>query len=61
MTQKHGGGATGVAVSDSPTGPFHDALGHRLVTTGWGDIAPTVYIDDDGTPWLAWATEIATS
>jgi hypothetical protein len=54
VTQKHGGGAIGVAVADSPTGPFHDALGHLLVTTGWGDIDPTVFIDDDGQAYLYW-------
>jgi len=54
MIQKNGGGAIGVAVADSPTGPFHDALGHRLVVTGWGDIDPTVYIDDDGQAYLYW-------
>ncbi len=54
MIQKKGGGAVGVAVSDSPTGPFHDALGHLLVTTGKGDIDPTVFIDDDGQAYLYW-------
>jgi arabinoxylan arabinofuranohydrolase len=54
MNQKNGGMAVGVAVSDSPTGPFKDALGHLLVTTGWGDIDPTVYIDDDGQAYLYW-------
>jgi arabinoxylan arabinofuranohydrolase len=54
VTQKSGGGAIGVAVSDSPTGPFHDALGHPLVKTGLGDIDPTVYIDDDGQAYLYW-------
>lgn len=46
--------AIGVAVSDHPTGPFKDALGHLLVTTGWGDIDPTVFIDDDGQAYLYW-------
>jgi beta-xylosidase len=54
----HNGKAIGVAVSDSPTGPFVDARGSALVTTpspnGWDDIDPTVFIDDDGTAWLAW-------
>ena len=54
MTQKAGGGSIGVAVSDSPTGPFHDALGHPLVKTGLGDIDPTVYIDGDGQAYLYW-------
>ncbi|OXM87036.1 family 43 glycosylhydrolase [Paenibacillus rigui] len=44
----------GVAVSDSPTGPFADALGRPLVASDWGDIDPTVYIDDDGQAYLYW-------
>lgn len=54
MIQTNGIGAIGVAVADSPTGPFHDALGHLLVTTGKGDIDPTVFIDDDGQAYLYW-------
>lgn len=46
--------AIGVAVSDSPTGPFKDALGHPLAETGTGDIDPTVFIDDDGQAYLYW-------
>lgn len=47
--------SVGVAVSDSPTGPFKDALGKPLVTTGtWSNIDPTVYIDDDGQAYLYW-------
>lgn len=57
------GKAIGVAVSDSPTGPFADAIGRPLVSDDmtsngergwWNDIDPTVLIDDDGTPWLCW-------
>ena len=45
----------GVAVSDSPTGPFHDPIGKPLVYTGdMGDIDPTVFIDDDGQAYLYW-------
>jgi arabinoxylan arabinofuranohydrolase len=45
----------GVAVSDSPTGPFKDALGKPLITTGsWSNIDPTVHIDDDGQAYLYW-------
>lgn len=54
INQKEAGMAVGVAVSDSPTGPFKDALGHPLVETGTGDIDPTVYIDDDGQAYLYW-------
>lgn len=44
----------GVAVSDSPTGPFKDALGHPLVDGGWGNIDPTAFIDSDGQAYLYW-------
>lgn len=53
-----------VAVSDSPTGPFRPARsdGTPLITDDMtpdshrtnADIDPTVLIDDDGTPWMAW-------
>lgn len=56
------GKAIGVAVSDSPTGPFKDARGTALITNdmttkakiSWDDIDPTVYIDDDGQAYLFW-------
>jgi len=57
----HGGKAIGVAVSDSPTGPFTDARGSALVSddmtpslSPWDDIDPTILQDDDGTAWLCW-------
>jgi len=53
IKKKDGGMAVGVAKSDSPTGPFQDALGHPLVETGTGDIDPTVYIDH-GQAYLYW-------
>ncbi len=55
------GKAIGVAVSDSPTGPFKDARGSALITNdmtteytkiSWDDIDPTVIIDDDGQAYL---------
>ena len=49
------GMAIGVAVSDSPTGPFKDAIGKPLFENGsWDHIDPTVMIDDDGQAWLMW-------
>ena len=57
------GKAIGVAVADNPTGPFKDARGTALVTNDmttdqtnidWDDIDPTVFIDDDGQPYLFW-------
>jgi len=60
-----GGKAIGVAVSDSPTGPFKDARGSAIVVndmtkaTGisWDDIDPTVWIDDDGQAYLFWGNQ----
>ena len=57
-----GGKAIGVAVADTPYGPFTDARGTALVTndmttaTGisWDDIDPTVFIDDDDQAYLFW-------
>ena len=58
---QYSGRAIGVAVSDKPEGPFKDAIGKPLVwdsmtpgPVGWDDMDPTIFIDDDGTPWLAW-------
>lgn len=55
--------AIGVAVGDTPTGPFTDAIGQPLVTDDmtsngprgwWNDIDPTALIDDNGQAWLCW-------
>lgn len=69
VTVEHGsihGKAIGVAVSDSPTGPFKDALGKALITNdmtnqtkiSWDDIDPTVWIDDDGQAYLFWGNTV---
>lgn len=47
-----GGRAIGVAVADSPTGPFKDAIGKPLCGPNWLYIDPTVMIDDDGQAYL---------
>jgi beta-xylosidase len=44
--------AIGVGVSESPTGPFRDALGRPLVENG--EIDPAAFIDDDGQAYLYW-------
>jgi beta-xylosidase len=47
--------SVGVATSDSPAGPFTDALGEPLVAKdqfGHQSIDPYAFIDDDGTPYL---------
>lgn len=48
--------ALAVAVADDPQGPYRDAIGKPLAT-GWGFIDPTVFIDDDGTPYLFWGNK----
>ena len=59
------GFAIGVAVADSPTGPFKDARGSALITNdmttdvsiAWDDIDPAVFIDDDGQAYLFWGNQ----
>jgi len=57
----NGGANIGVAVSDSPTGPFKDPLGKPLITHSTPGVQPArnmwlfdpaVFIDDDGTAYL---------
>ncbi len=64
---EHPGKGIGVAVSDSPTGPFKDAIGKALITNDmtteytditWDDIDPTVFIDDDGQAYLYWGNTV---
>ncbi len=62
------GVAVGLAVSDSPTGPFKDTLGKPLVagsrmtgcnaTHSWRGLDPTVFIDDDGQAYLYWGNNV---
>ncbi|MDP4269812.1 MAG: glycoside hydrolase family 43 protein [Bacteroidota bacterium] len=59
--KEKGGKAIGVAVSDSPTGPFVDAKGSAIITTDmtpnqgdFDDIDPTVFVDDDGQSYMYW-------
>jgi hypothetical protein len=57
-TAKH----LGVAVSDSPTGPFRDALGTPLVRAGaypGQAIDPMVFTDDNGQSYLYWGNGAA--
>ncbi|MFV8379918.1 glycoside hydrolase family 43 protein [Flavobacterium sp. LB3R33] len=69
VTVEHGtipGKSIGVAVSDSPTGPFKDALGKAIITNdmttktsiSWDDIDPTVMVDDDGQAYLFWGNTV---
>jgi len=48
------GSKIGVLVGTSPTGPFSDPLGKALISTGSGNIDPTVFTDADGQAYLYW-------
>ncbi len=50
VRSSNGAQHSGVAVSDSPTGPFTDPIGRPLVSNA--EIDPTVYIDTDGQAYL---------
>lgn len=54
LTSRTEGGSIGVAVGDTPYGPFYDPIGKPLVRGGEGDIDPSVFIDDDGQAYLYW-------
>jgi len=53
---RNGHAVIGVAVADSPTGPFTDPIGKPLIFNPGSndDIDPTVWIDDDGQAYLYW-------
>ena len=52
----------GVAVADSPYGPFKDAIGKPLLTNAncpgtdhsWACIDPAIYQDEEGNAWIYW-------
>ncbi|KAH8798047.1 glycosyl hydrolase [Flagelloscypha sp. PMI_526] len=52
VRRSNGSMAIGVAVSNSITGPYTDALGKPLVENN--EIDPTVFIDTDGQAYLYW-------
>jgi arabinoxylan arabinofuranohydrolase len=62
------GVSIGVAVSNSPIGPYKDTLGKPLIaasqmtgcnaTHSWRGLDPTVIIDDDGQAYLYWGNNV---
>ena len=60
------GSSIGVAVGDTPTVLFKDALGRALVTNdmttyakhSWDDLDPSVFVDKDGQAWLYWGNGV---
>jgi len=59
-----GGDRIGVAVADTPSGPFADAIGDALIdkardaNAGAEPIDPAVLIDDDGQAYLTFGTRV---
>ncbi|WP_269235971.1 glycoside hydrolase family 43 protein [Flavobacterium flavigenum] len=54
ITDRQGKNGIGVAVANSPYGPFTDPLGKPLIQNSNADIDPTVFIDDDNQAYLLW-------
>ncbi len=60
------GFSIGVAVSDSPIGPFVDARGSALITNDmttqtsitWDDIDPAVFVDPSGQAYIYWGNTV---
>ena len=56
--------AIGVAVAETPTGPFMDARGSALITNqfttspGSDNFDPTVLVDDDGQAYIFWGKKV---
>lgn len=58
ITSREGRNGIGVAVADSPYGPFRDPLGKPLISNSQDDIDPSVFIDDDGQAYLFWGNPV---
>lgn len=58
ITDRQGKNGIGVAVADSPYGPFIDPLGKPLISNSNADIDPTVFMDDDGQAYLFWGNPV---
>ncbi|WP_206484430.1 glycoside hydrolase family 43 protein [Thalassotalea sp. G2M2-11] len=60
------GFAIGVAVADSPTGPFKDARGSALLTNdmttqspiNWDDIDPAIFIEENGDAYMFFGNSV---
>lgn len=66
MNKNVRGVSIGVAVADSPYGPYKDALGKALITNdmttdakhSYDDLDPTVFIDDNSQAYLYWGNGV---
>jgi len=56
--------AIGVAMAETPTGPFTDARGSALITNqfsllpGSDNFDPTILLDDDGSAYIFWGKKV---
>ena len=58
ITDRQGKNGIGVAVGNSPYGPFIDPLGKPLISNTSADIDPTIFIDDDGQAYMFWGNPV---
>ena len=58
ITARNGRNGIGVAVADSPYGPFRDPLDEPLISKSMADIDPAVFIDEDGQAYLHWGNPV---
>ncbi|MDN3670404.1 glycoside hydrolase family 43 protein [Echinicola jeungdonensis] len=58
ITDRNNKNGIGVALADSPYGPFIDPLGKPLISNSMADIDPTVFVDDDGQAYLMWGNPV---
>ena len=58
ITDRQGKNGIGVAVGNSPYGPFIDPLGKPLISNTTADIDPTIFIDDDGQAYMFWGNPV---
>lgn len=58
VTDRDNKNGIGVAVADSPYGPFIDPLDKPLISNSMADIDPTVFVDDDGQAYLMWGNPV---
>ena len=58
ITARDGKNGIGVAVADSPYGPFRDPLGKPLISNSQADIDPAVFIDDGSQAYLYWGNPV---
>lgn len=58
ITDRNNQNGIGVAVGNSPYGPFVDPLGKPLIQNSNADIDPAVFIDDDNQAYLFWGNPV---